>query len=276
MFCFGGRRANLELQLPFIYDLLEANPDLEYHLWNLARDPADDQYIQELWEVNTQPRLKVINIHSGSPKPWEHFGDVYRTYTDKVFEGCNFVKLDDDVVFLETRQFPEFISSVIRNPDKIISAKVINNGACTLTEPELTQAWRRMRFPLLDVHRKPEYAQMCHDWFFDNWHDVIDQPPAIIDTKDWLSINFIGYNWSMAKTIFDLLGTVPPRVIAGRRYSGRDRVGDEGAVNMLPRAITNHFVAAHLYFGPQVAKMGEAAFDQFRAEYADIGAKYRG
>ena len=41
MFCFGGRRANMELQLPFVRRILDEHTDVEYHLWNLARNAED-------------------------------------------------------------------------------------------------------------------------------------------------------------------------------------------------------------------------------------------
>jgi hypothetical protein len=42
IFCFAGRRANLEIQLLFIRRVLADHPDAEYHVWNLARTEEDD------------------------------------------------------------------------------------------------------------------------------------------------------------------------------------------------------------------------------------------
>jgi hypothetical protein len=271
MFCFGGRRENLELQLPFIHRILEQNPNVVYHLWNLARTREDYDYIQTL----NSRRIRVID-QGYSPNPWERFDDVYRHYAaDKKYKDVLFVKLDDDVVFIETHRFGEFISAVEAFDGKITSAKVINNGACTMADQRLREAVRRHRIPLLDVHKSVAYAVDTHGLFLEDWPYFTDEPIRPIPTEDWLSINFIGYDWEMARTIAKLLKTPAPRVIAGRHFRPpRALLGDEGLVNTLPRIILQGMTVAHLTFGPQEKKAAPDLFPDLRRHYEKLGKEY--
>lgn len=272
MFCFGGRRANMELQLPFIHRILDENPDVEYHLWNLARDRQDDRWLRSL-----PPRDRLLMIHRFyGPRPWQRFDDIYRHYAGPEFEDTMFVKLDDDIVFLESARLSEFLTAVDEHRDAVVSAKVINNGACTKILPELWNWYlgRTDLQPLLDVHLHREFAEMCHEFFLEHWTELVDNPCASIPTSDWLSINLIGYDWAMANRIAGLLGKQSPHQIAGRVFGRNARLGDEGLVNTLPRVIFNGLTACHLYFGPQLHRGGEHLFDSYRVRYAEVAGKY--
>lgn len=273
IFCFGGRKANLALQLPFIHRILADNTSIEYHLWNLSRDPADDAYIRGL-SARTK-RFKVINMFH-QPRAWERFNDVYRYYATPDFKDCRFVKLDDDVVFIQDRDLKEFIAGIEANPHAVLSGEVINNGACTRLDAKLYDKFRRLGVRLLDVHLSPQFAFMAHDYFFEHWPTMTRRPLTWVPTEDWLSINFIGYDYEMGKKLAALLDTPSPRRIAGRVFPrGRSRVGDEGGVNMLPRIIVSGFMVGHLTFGPQERKTHPSTWTELRARYAEVGAKYR-
>lgn len=271
LFVFAGRRANMELQLPFIHRILNDHPETQCHLWNLARRPEDNEYLRTLHLRHDQERLIVINDFHG-PDPWKRMGDVYRHYTDDQYRDSLFVKMDDDVVFIESERFGEFVKSIDTNRNSVISAKVINNGACTLLEPGLRGEFESLGIPLLDAHLSAEYAEMSHRYLFNHWTELVGQQPQLIPTPEWLSINLIGYDWAMGKRIAQTIGTPSPRHIAGREFRRIDRMGDEGVVNTLPRTVCQGFLAAHLSFGPQ--KLPDTTWDELRALYAEVGAQY--
>lgn len=273
MFCFGGRQANLELQLPFIYKILDEHPQVTYHLWNLARNRSDDLYIRDLDDVH--PHLEVRNDFAGGRSPWEHFDDVYRVYANHIYTDTLFVKLDDDVVFIETDRFGDFIDSIA--PGTVLSAKVINNGACGVHFPEIAGIHKKLDFPLLDVHLYGKYAKQCHAHFLlDPAHYLTEEWQGIA-TDDWLSINFIGYDYDMAVRFTDLLGTKSPKHIAGRSFlRPHATLGDEGMVNTLPRVIQQGMTVCHLTFGPQEKKVRPVDWDELRAQYATAGKEYLG
>lgn len=266
MFEFAGRRQNMELQLPLMRRVLAENPGAEFHIWNLARNSEDAEYIKGI-------RGERISVHGDfyGDNGWERFNDVYRHYADPQYKDCLFVKIDDDVVFLETGRFADFLAAVDDNRGSVVSAKVVNNGACTPTEPGLWAGFEKLNIPLLDVHLSTAYAEMSHQYFFD--HDMVGQPVKLIPTEDWLSINVIGYDWPTACRIAELVGTHSPQRIAGRNFPD-GLLGDEGMVNTLPRLIMQGFLACHLNFGPQV--MPAAQLTDVRERYAAIGQRYLG
>ena len=269
MFCFGGRKANLELQLPFIRRILAEHPGMAYHLWDTAKDPADRDYIRSL---KTRRNFKVLTGFADMPtgKAWNA---IYRHYAEPEYKGKRFIKLDDDVVFIQTGNLIHFIDAIDANSHAVVSANVINNGACMMLDPLLRERFKRLRMPQLNVHLHPEFAEMSHDYFLREWRQVIERPVQWTPTRDWLSINFIGYDHNMARKFSKLLDTQSPRVIAGRPFRGRDKLGDEGMVNTLPRIIADGFTVAHLTFGPQERK-DPAMFTELRKRYAEIGKEY--
>lgn len=277
IFCFGGRRANLELQLPFIRKIIAEHPHVEYHLWNLAKEDSDNEWLRTLSLREGFPERFLVLHEFHGPDPWTRFNDVYRYYaTSSEYDAdTRFIKIDDDVVFIETERFGVFENSIAAHPNAVVSAKVINNGACVPIDKGLSEKFRRLRMRLLDVHKHPKFAQMCHDHFFDNWHSLINERIKQIPTKEWLSINLIGYNADMAAKFAGLLDTPSPRFIAGREFRRpTSMLGDEGLVNTLPRVIVQGFTACHLTFGPQERRLGMAEWDRMRQRYAEIGDEY--
>lgn len=274
MFMFAGRQANLELQLPYLRRILAEHPDVELHIWDLSRTFADHVFIEHI----TGERIQVFrHLYNHGRRPWQHFNDVWRHYgVDQArnYRDHRFVKVDDDVVFIEADSFGAFLGAIDGNRGTVVSAKVINNGACTATEPDLWFGLESLGGNLLDVHKSAAYADMCHRWFFDNWRDTVSRPPSLLPTTDWLSINLIGFDWRTCYDIARRLDGPAPETIAGREFRQGSPIGDEGAVNMLPRMIHEGFVASHLTFGPQDDMLGEGQIAEYRKMYADIATEY--
>lgn len=279
LFVFAGRRPNIELQLPYIERILSENPSIEAHIWDLARDRDDSRYLRtiqgERITVRTDFYQRDGRASRGQSLVWKHYASM--PYRDFVF-----VKLDDDDVFLETGSIAKFAQAAVENPEHVISALTINNGASTRHIPDLWAMTQQLGVPLLDVHLSADYAERSHNWFFANWQTITGQPGELIPTEDWVSINAIAYTWQMGRNIANLIGKRPPEHVAGRDFPYRNadgrmvqhRIGDEGAVNMQPRLIHTGFVAGHLNFGPQIKQMTEALYADLRKGYADVGKQY--
>lgn len=285
MFAFWGRRANVELQLPFIRRILAENPGVKFHGWDLCRDPADSKYLRTIEgdRITVETAFSQLPPSRGQVRVWQH-------YTSAHYRDCTFVKLDDDDVFLEAGSFKAFVRAAQRHPSSVISALTINNGGSTRHIPELWEMFRSLDIPLLDVHLSAEYAEQCHRWFHQNWETLTGQPTKLVAADTWVSINCIAYTWSMGRDITRLLGTRSPDTIADRTFPRRNangrmsghKVGDEGAVNMFPILIHKGFVCGHLNFGPQVKSdqhpdgMPSELLTELRKLYADIGQQYLG
>lgn len=266
MFVFGGRKSNIELALPYYRQILDENPNVEIHLWDLCRNPADSKYLRTITGID---RLTArTEFYDGGGKATRGQNRVWTHYAGREYRDALFVKADDDVVFYDTNRFGQFVASI--TDDAITSALVINNGACSQHVPDLRNIHEHLGLELLDVHLSAEFAEHCHRWFLRNWESLINQPGDVVPTGDWLSINCIGYTWDTGVQIAKLIGVRTPHTIAGRVFQPRGKVGDEGAVNMLPRRINTGFTAAHLTFGPQ--RFDPDTLDELRAAYSELGA----
>lgn len=266
LFTFAGRRQNMALQLPFIRRILDENPDTEYHIWNLARDPKDAAYLHTI----TGDRIIVWHDYYGSNPGYPQ---VYRHYTEEQYHGSVFVKLDDDIVFLQTQHFGAFLDAITAYRGRIMSPNIINNGACTVIEPNLWKQFLALESPLLDAHTDVGFADMAHNYFFDHHEQILAQPIELIPTADWLSINMIGYDSLMAQNIAEAIGLPQPAIIAGRPMRQQGRIyTDESFINTQARMIMRGVTAGHLTFGPQNVPARQAA--AWRKRYKEIAAKY--
>jgi hypothetical protein len=265
LFVFAGRRPNMHLQLPFIHRILDENPQVEYHIWNLCRDPADAAYLHTI----AGERITVRDDFYQRQPGWN---DVYRHYTRAEYEDCLFVKLDDDVVFLETARFADFVDAVAENAGVVLSANIVNNGACTPLNPGLHKGFKKLALPLLDAHTSNGFAEMSHRYFFEHADELLNQQVQLIPTKDWLSINLVGYDWETGCRITAKLETPHPLRVAGRMFPPGWELGDEGCMNMFPRVIMRGFVAGHLTFGPQTPIPRQLR--RWRGWYASLGERY--
>lgn len=246
MFVFAGRKHNLEIQLPYIKRILANNPNVSFDVWNLTRNNEDDIYVRSI----SGDRITVMNQFARM-EPHLGWNRIYDYYADTRYRDCWFVKLDDDVLFIDTRRFNEFLALAQTDHTIITSAHVINNGACTEYTPHLQTWLNTSQIPLLDVHQHATYGMTCHEWFNTNWQTAITQPLQIVPCNSWLSINFIAYSYHMGRQIAAQVGRKSPPHIEGRQFSPRTKLGDEGMVNMLPRQIVKNYYVGHATFGPQ-------------------------
>lgn len=269
MFVFAGRRPNMELQLPCVRRILENNPSVEYHVWNLTYNKTDTEYVRSI----KGERITVIEDLYGKRGGRDAWNKVFKHYADRRYQDHLFVKTDDDIVFIETQRFAAFINAIDKHRDAVLSANTINNGACTPMEPGLWEEFTQLGIPLLDIHKHNTFADMAHNYFFQHAATMLDQPIQLVPTEDWISINMIGYDWPMARHLAAEVGKVPhPPYIAGRRFPLPWGMGDEGAVNMLPRIVMRGFTAGHLGFGKQGVTDDQAAL--WRRRYKEIGKRY--
>lgn len=267
LFVFAGRKPNLEIAVPFYQRLTEQSPDLQVHVWDLARNPQDSEYIRSI----SGERITVRTEFYDPPYTQRGQGRVWRHYAQPGYQDAVFVKADDDVVFLDTARFPELVEAATDNSGTVVSALTINNGASTRLIPELWAGFEKLNIPLLDVHLSAGFAEMCHRWFFAHWRE--NRSPKLSPTQDWVSINLIAFTWETCQQIVYRMRTITSGEIAGRMF-GRHQPGDEGAANMLPRLIHEGFTAAHLYFGPQAEQMDDGLLAELRKHYADIARQY--
>ena len=264
LFTFWGRERAVAIQLPFIRRILEENPNVEFEGWNLARKPDDAAYLQTLSDEFTI-RNDFYQHHDG-------WNAVWRRYAQPQYADATFLKIDDDVPFIETNRFGELIKAVEEHPESIVSAQVVNNGACTPLDEGLWERFTALQIPPLDVHLSNAYAQRSHEYFFENWRTMVGQPVEVVPTDEWLSINAIAFDHSVAKFIGQNVGSLSPAHIAGRDWQPGTVLGDEGAANTRPRYIVKGCMAGHVSYGPQ--HVTDEQWDEWLTLYEAIGREY--
>lgn len=283
LFVFAGRQPNLELQLPFVRRILEEHPNVEYHVWNFARNDSDRAFIKTI----EGERITVWNGSGrdgfASPIPTsvagaKQFGAgehnaAYRNYSRPEFKDSLFVKVDDDIVFMETARFGKFVEAIDAHRGASLVANIVNNGACTPVNLGLWRGYKKLKMPLLDIHMSNAYTEMCHTYMFEHHDQLLDKPIELVPSEDWLSINAVGYDWSFLRHVLKTIGTSHPAHLAGRPMAGWGRCfGDEGVFQTLPRYIVKGFTAAHLTYGPQ--NPTDEQYARWRANYRQLGQDY--
>lgn len=271
MFVMAGRRPNMELQIPLVARILEQHPNVEYHIWNSSRDGADMEWVSTIPCVE---RMKVINGYG----PMCH-NLAYRHYTEPQYQDCLFVKLDDDIVFIETAHFGAFIAAVDKYRGTIVGANTVNNGASVPLIPGFWKQFQATGMDLLDIHLFAGFADKAHTWFFDHHTEILDQPVELVPTEDWFSVNFIGFDQPTLRYVVDTIGTPQPAYLSGRPMFGWGGhaqepgvFGDEGVFQTLPKMIVVGFTVAHLTYGPQ--NPDGARLARWRANYRKLGEVY--
>ena len=285
LFTFAGRQPNLELQLPMARRILEDHPNVHYHVWNFARNNQDRAFIKTI----SGERITVWNGsgEDGFASPIttgvvgaKQFGAgehnaAYRHYSQPEFEDCLFVKIDDDIVFLETARFGKFVEAIDTHRGSALVANIFNNGACIPVNPGLWERFQALRIPLLDMHLSNKFCELAHTYLFDNYQNILNQPIELVPTEDWLSINAVGYDWKFLRHVLKVIGTPHPPYLAGRNMHGWGRCfGDEGVFQTLPRMIMKGFTAGHISYGPQNPTRQQ--MESWLQSYRELGELYLG
>lgn len=295
MFMFAGRRVNMEVLMPFLDRILDERPETELHLWDLTRDPRDQRYVRSLHGEH-DGRVQVIeHLHTGHPikcmnpsgragrrfrcsclKHTPPYEKPYVWYAEQgQYDGAVFVKLDDDVLFLETDRLDDLISPLANHPNRIVSANVINNVVCAKYEPALAAKYAGIYGDPADptkdrgwwsLHCEAMFARDSHDWFLDNSARVLSGvagKPSYVRTRpgEAISINCIAFTHATMK-----------RLAASFHHDLR--LGDEGAVDRMLPWIARSFHVAHLTFGPQDRAIPEAELNDLRNRYAALAKVY--
>lgn len=286
----------MEVQRPYLDRILADYPEAELHLWDLTRSAADARYLDTL-EGSHEGRVRVLrHLHSGHPircrypteikrpRGWppctciRHkppYEEPYKFYAnDASYAGTTFVKMDDDVLFLETKKFAHLIDPLIKQPERIISASVINNAVCakynvwnwantanlfalgTPSEPKNDKRWWAL-------HTSANFARAEHQWFLTTFEQAVfaDAKPYYVRTRpgEAVSINCIAFTHQTMRKLAGMMN---------------DRLGDEGAVDRLLPWIALSFRAAHLTFGPQDKEMSPGELEDLRTQYAQLAKEY--
>jgi hypothetical protein len=119
----AGRERYLRLLSHYVL----ASPEVaEWHLWDNCRNEADRAYLHRLAASDPRCRLKRIDGADGS------FGAIAQFFRFCDDPEAFYLRLDDDVVYVEPDFFPRFLSRAMAERGKALwfAPVIINNAIC--------------------------------------------------------------------------------------------------------------------------------------------------
>lgn len=132
LFCPGGRENILSIQLLNMIPILDLDIVFEYHIWDFSWTKEDSEYISQLHnihpkiKVKTSPYTDASRAGEGASKQFAYFlCDFYRF---EAYHEYVFIKLDDDICFIDVSQFERFVDGREKSDAFLYSANVINNN----------------------------------------------------------------------------------------------------------------------------------------------------
>lgn len=141
----AGRERYMRLLSHYVLGSPEVS---EWHLWHNCRTPADSAYVRAL--VASDPRCRLKEL-PGAQGGFAIIGDFFRFCDDA---EALYLRLDDDVVYLEPGFFPKFIARAEQERGKALwfSPIVINNAI---------SAWMLKHFSQVKITGPISCQAMC-------------------------------------------------------------------------------------------------------------------
>lgn len=190
--CFAGRKYNLEILLKYVEKLFNQGSIDEFHLWNFTRNEEDEKYIKSL-----STKYKIITPNNKDK--WNEYYEYYK----KIKDNDIIIKIDDDILFIDTSTFDEFIEIVKNEKCLAVFPSIINNGVCAFYQQKhdiLPKSIHEFKYETYygDVVNNGTIGTKIHEYFTQNKNEVIKKSksirPKIINHTigDRISINFFG------------------------------------------------------------------------------------
>ena len=121
----AGREKYLRL---LSHHVLKSAEVAEWHLWDNCRDANDQDYLHRLAASDPRCQLKQLPDAKGG---WGIIGDFFQFCDDP---EALYLRLDDDIVFIEEGFFTRYIerAQAVRGKALWFSPLVINNALCSI------------------------------------------------------------------------------------------------------------------------------------------------
>lgn len=125
----AGRKEYLEILIPYI--LRDSDIVDEYHLWANTDVTEDLNYI-ELMSKKYPNFIKVIYRDPSIPVPAARSLAIFQFFKTCIDENTIYIRLDDDIVFIEQDAIKKLALFRIENPKYfLVYGNIINNAICT-------------------------------------------------------------------------------------------------------------------------------------------------
>lgn len=244
----GGRRDRMRLLVPYL-DSLVADARLdEVHIWDTSQVPEDKEWMERIAVARPRfrffrprydlgKRLMFYDFYAVEPA-FPRSGSFQPLCPWATPNNTVIIKIDDDIVFVNTSGVPLFTSFVRRHPEMLITyANIVNNGVAAYYQsqhvPELRSALPELSaYPVrsqrpgfcgalfssaskaLRLHRLFAAAPERFAWGEPEGDGCIAfRPPEGVGNPRLLgqgsfSVNFFGVRWAAWQELPDLLRCV--------------------------------------------------------------------
>lgn len=269
-YLFAGRRDRMEILLGYLDELLAKKQIDALHIWNITRNDGDRNWVRglackegyrvmecargEWWSMYKSQKNKIPPMNA-------LFKIAHNYYAHSRYDGCGLLKIDDDVVFVDTPRFGIFRAALLRlaagemgGGCHMISANVVNgymgdylNQRDGVIPVDVAEIALPLRFPLAKSKGEETYwnrgrkSQALHEFFLANPARFLrpDAENADIEPDKRFTINFVGLTNAVLPIPFTVVNDelylsweLPPE-----KYKG---------IQMI-----RGFTVAHLSFGSQ-------------------------
>jgi hypothetical protein len=128
----AGRQRYLEIIKKFLYRKIEDGLIDEIQLWQNTVNPTDIAYLESMQAES--PKVKIYKLDEAITPTWESY-NALQTHKFMKFaqdDDTIYIRLDDDIVWVEEGALEKICQARIDNPDAfIIYPNVINSTMCT-------------------------------------------------------------------------------------------------------------------------------------------------
>mmetsp|Transcript_26794 Transcript_26794/g.39640 ORF Transcript_26794/g.39640 Transcript_26794/m.39640 type:complete len:431 (+) Transcript_26794:79-1371(+) len=221
---FAGRPEPLEIQMPYIQELLNEEIIDEVHIW----DYTCKQYAlpkfkgKDKIKMNQEERLPTpaaleaarflretlleidprIFLITPTQCVWDEY---YRSYERLMRDSDVLIKADDDILFVDTHRVRDFVKTVRKFPEVFLwSANVINNGISAglqkndgLLPLHVVDMKIEVNNPVTEhcLFRQADYGREIHHKFLRNPMSFLTPLPGkeLRLIRSRLSINFVAF-----------------------------------------------------------------------------------
>jgi hypothetical protein len=188
--CFAGRKHNMEILTRYIDHLIDIGSVDEFHMWDFTRNEDDAQYLESLENKKNYKLFK--------PKMKTEWSEYYLYYAQLTLKPNDvIIKLDDDILYIDTEQFDSFIHKRRMHTDNIIMfPNIINNGVCAHLQHKHNIMPFYLPYYSYSSLVSGRFAQEVHEYFVKNHKNVIQQAKKIhenyiVPLGHRVSINFM-------------------------------------------------------------------------------------
>ena len=165
--CFAGRKSCMSIFVQYVHQLYTLKLIDEFHIWDFVRNPQDQIWLDQ--EYKLPEYAKIFRVKNKSS--WSEYYDYY---TKDKFPDHIIIKSDDDIVFLDTKNFGQFIKNRIERQENILAfPSIINNGVGAFFQTHLglipESLYKFIYQPAGgDLWESADLCEKLHNYFIDN------------------------------------------------------------------------------------------------------------